>query len=170
MAFNPLGGYLVTGSSDCIGRIWRTLPMPLYDRSSNSEKSNSSNNGTTEENKELKNTLHRHQNDVNVEVNVSGPRTPERQLMLQLCGHTKEISDVLWSNRGDRLITASQMDGTVRVWSWNAAFTAVSHIVLIISSDSRRAQICLIQKVSGVAHVILAVVIRQLQRSNNVFT
>ena len=39
-------------------------------------------------------------------------------LLASLHGHHNEITDVKYSNMGDRLITASQKDGVVRIWSW----------------------------------------------------
>lgn len=39
-------------------------------------------------------------------------------LLASLHGHHNEITDIKYSNNGDRLITASQKDGVVRVWSW----------------------------------------------------
>ena len=41
-----------------------------------------------------------------------------RSLLASLHGHHNEITDIQYSRLGDRLITASQKDGVVRVWSW----------------------------------------------------
>lgn len=38
--------------------------------------------------------------------------------MATLHGHHKPITDIKYSNEGDRLLTASQKDGVVRIWSW----------------------------------------------------
>ena len=45
MAFNPLGGFLVTGGSDCIGRIWKTARMSnlVTDTSGNNDDEDNSN-------------------------------------------------------------------------------------------------------------------------------
>ena len=39
-------------------------------------------------------------------------------LLADLHGHHKAITDIQYSNEGDRLLTASQKDGVVRIWSW----------------------------------------------------
>jgi len=39
-------------------------------------------------------------------------------LLASLHGHHNDITDVKYSKKGDRLITASQKDGVVRIWSW----------------------------------------------------
>ena len=39
--------------------------------------------------------------------------------MLDLKGHISAITDLQYSFRGDRLLSASQKDGVVRIWSWN---------------------------------------------------
>ncbi len=47
------------------------------------------------------------------------PTAPStRTLLASLHGHHNEITDIQYSSLGDRLITASQKDGVVRVWSW----------------------------------------------------
>ncbi len=40
------------------------------------------------------------------------------RLLATLHGHHKAITDIKYSNEGDRLLTASQKDGVVRIWSW----------------------------------------------------
>jgi WD40 repeat protein len=49
----------------------------------------------------------------------SSSRMPTERLFLTLQGHLSPITDLHYSNRGDRLITASQKDGVVRIWTWN---------------------------------------------------
>lgn len=41
-------------------------------------------------------------------------------LLAQLHGHHNEITDIKYSHQGDRLLTASQQDGVVRIWSWGS--------------------------------------------------
>lgn len=40
-------------------------------------------------------------------------------LLSELKGHLSAITDLQYSFSGDRLLTASQKDGVVRIWSWN---------------------------------------------------
>jgi len=41
------------------------------------------------------------------------------RLLFTFKGHLSSITDLKYSNQGDRLLTASQKDGVVRLWSWN---------------------------------------------------
>lgn len=38
--------------------------------------------------------------------------------MAELTGHVNSITDLKYSNAGDRILTASQKDGVARIWSW----------------------------------------------------
>jgi hypothetical protein len=40
------------------------------------------------------------------------------RLLLTLKGHLGAITDLMYSQAGDRILTASQKDGVVRIWSW----------------------------------------------------
>lgn len=42
----------------------------------------------------------------------------KERLLATLFGHNNAITDVKYSNIGDRILTASMKDGIVRVWSW----------------------------------------------------
>jgi hypothetical protein len=46
-------------------------------------------------------------------------RTSSNRLLLQLKGHLSAITDLQYSHAGDRIMTASQRDGVVRIWSWD---------------------------------------------------
>lgn len=50
--------------------------------------------------------------------NLKSTAASTRSLLASLHGHHNEITDIQYSRLGDRLITASQKDGVVRVWSW----------------------------------------------------
>lgn len=42
----------------------------------------------------------------------------KERLLTTLSGHNNAITDMKYSNLGDRILTASMKDGVVRVWSW----------------------------------------------------
>jgi len=42
------------------------------------------------------------------------------KLLFTLKGHLSAITDLQYSNQGDRILTASQKDGVVRVWSFGS--------------------------------------------------
>jgi WD40 repeat protein len=56
-----------------------------------------------------------------------------------LSGHAMPVTDVCWSNKGDRLATASTNDGTVRCWSWSENFKRIDHTVLRINRSAAAA-------------------------------
>ena len=39
-------------------------------------------------------------------------------LLMRLEGHSSGVTDVSFSHRGDRIVTGSVSDGTVRIWSF----------------------------------------------------
>jgi hypothetical protein len=43
-------------------------------------------------------------------------------LLASLHGHHNDITDIKYSSIGDRLLTASQKDGVVRIWSWGSEY------------------------------------------------
>jgi WD40 repeat protein len=105
---------LVTGASDCIGRIWKTVSSvaQALDVSTNGDEDSATSSSSS--------SLRSNNNPL---------------LLAELCGHTKSISDIAWSNRGDRVMTASQDDGTVRVWSWLKGFTKLEHVIIKITNN-----------------------------------
>lgn len=46
-------------------------------------------------------------------------RGASNRLLLQLKGHMNAITDLNYSNAGDRIMSGSQKDGVVRLWSWD---------------------------------------------------
>ena len=44
---------------------------------------------------------------------------PSQQLLLTLKGHLSAITDLQYSQKGDRILSASQKDGVARIWSWS---------------------------------------------------
>jgi WD40 repeat protein len=55
------------------------------------------------------------------------------RLLLRLEGHVSAITDIHFSHVGDRVLTASLLDGTVRVWAFSRDFKKSGHIVLNMS-------------------------------------
>jgi WD40 repeat protein len=110
----PSGGQFATGSDDGICRIF------LDEEDSTVEKID----------KYVDHSLF-FKNPHEMSTARSSSRIPTDRLFLTLQGHLSAITDLHYSNRGDRLITASQKDGVVRVWTWN---------VLVDSDTSLRHQ------------------------------
>ncbi|CAN0399232.1 unnamed protein product, partial [Discosporangium mesarthrocarpum] len=53
-----------------------------------------------------------------------------------LLGHAQSVTDTLFSNRGDRILTGSMDDGTARIWSWGPKFTNIDHLVLKVCREA----------------------------------
>ena len=116
----PIGGHFATGSDDGLGRIWADedderveeidvwAKNPLHHRVANS--SRQSRRQGTRTSGRLR-TLR--------SGTGSGAAGPSKaNLLATLMGHLNSITDIDYSNAGDRILTASQKDGVVRIWSW----------------------------------------------------
>ena len=126
---NPIGGQFATGSEDGVGRIWSDVD-DVY--SEGMVQQCREKNYTTS-----KSTL------VHFSEGLSSPvgaamSSPSGNIdkLLQPCyllatlsGHLNAITDLHYSHRGDRILTASQNDGVVRIWSWDnsSEFEVVVH-------------------------------------------
>jgi hypothetical protein len=71
------------------------------------------------------------------------------QLLLTLKGHLSIITDLQYAYAGDRLLSASQKDGVVRIWSWSfrnsseadstrQPTTQLSHILIQLTNPNSR--------------------------------
>lgn len=69
------------------------------------------------------------------------------RLLAELTGHVNSITDLHYSNTGDRILTASQKDGVARIWSWTessgdgngAKFENVKQILLQVKKPQSAA-------------------------------
>lgn len=59
---------------------------------------------------------------------------------MTLKGHLSAITDLQYSNAGDRILTASQKDGVVRVWSWDFNRTPSSTLLSPSTRDASGGQ------------------------------
>lgn len=94
----PYGGHFATGSDDGICRVWQEENNSLSEKVDSQFRLSQS---STE--KGLRSKSARRQSD---------------RLLFTLKGHLSAITELKYSNKGDRLLTASQNDGVVRLWSW----------------------------------------------------
>ena len=95
----PLGNQFATGSDDGICRVWRDYDddsVALIDRRFTGRSFDTS-LGRTQQSRPL--------------------RTVEDKPLLKLTGHVSTITDLSYSHAGDRILSASQKDGIVRVWN-----------------------------------------------------
>lgn len=97
VAHCPYGGHFATGSDDGICRVWREESNSLVEKADS----------------------HFHSRSSTQTDSVSRPaRRSADRLLLTLKGHLSAITDLKYSKQGDRLLTASQKDGVVRLWAW----------------------------------------------------
>ena len=100
----PFGGHFATGSDDGICRIWQD-----DDDVAVAKIDDKYDNLGTVNNTEDSNDLFQ---------GITSSASTDR-LLFSLQGHLNAITDLHYSNRGDRIITGSQKDGVIRIWSWN---------------------------------------------------
>jgi hypothetical protein len=69
---------------------------------------------------------------------ISGDRTDMESKFRAICrleGHVCAVMDTRFSHSGDRVITGSMDDGTVRLWSFSSDFTKTEHILISLADD-----------------------------------
>lgn len=126
---NPIGGQFATGSEDGVGRIWSDVDDVYSDGMMQQCREK---NCTTS-----KNTLVHFSEGLSSSAgaamsspggNIDNLLQP-CYLLATLSGHLNAITDLHYSHRGDRILTASQNDGVVRIWSWDnsSEFEVVVH-------------------------------------------
>ena len=112
----PLGGIFATGSGDGCVHVW----TDAEDYSTTTDADDLSNEFDVEDASKLlgpsfEESLAGSEKDEFVIPNSSG--ASQERLITILRGHAEAVTDILFSNAGDRLLTASMKDGAVFVWS-----------------------------------------------------
>eukprot|EP01035_Chromulina_nebulosa_P017150 gene17150-22664_t len=123
---SPYRDIIITGCDDGVARVWK------FGNDIISEKSNrSSSNRNTADSTLLLSNLRGHiptHEFKKIEI-------VNNHLLQRLEGHVSAITDLRFSKRGDRIVTGSLNDGTVRIWSFNRNFTKHEQIVLIMKDN-----------------------------------
>ncbi len=116
----PLGKQFVTGSDDGICRVWED-----FDDSSVA----------------IIDSRLGDKNRGSIRQSAKPPHSGvESQPLLKLMGHVSTITDLAYSHSGDRILSASQKDGVVRVWNIGMP-TATGRDDRIVFKDKRVTQI-----------------------------
>lgn len=125
----PLGCVLVTGCEDGVARLWRFADEnDMLLRTGLVRKSNRA--------KELP-----QMNGLLSPTEIQRLQQVAKYLILRLEGHIRGVTDIHFSNVGDRILTSSTLDGTVRVWAFNREFTKSEHVLLNpMDQESRQQQ------------------------------
>ena len=109
------GSILVTGCNDGIARIWNTGVIDPKRQMSEAKIES------------LKSLLPLEE--------VENFQCIDERLLITLQGHVGDVGEVLFSNIGDRLLTGSKDDGTIRIWSFSKDYMHHEHIVLKLSDN-----------------------------------
>ncbi|GAX10550.1 bromodomain and WD repeat domain containing protein 1/3 [Fistulifera solaris] len=113
----PFGLHFATGSDDGTCRIWKETADPALELIENKSPV----------------------------IRASSNLRDQGELLLELKAHHSAITDLSYSYKGDRLLSASQKEGVVRVWSWSVdpsyprllANRKTSHILIQLSNPRR---------------------------------
>lgn len=119
---SPLGDVLITGCEDGIARVWRFGDVDENERKTRSAQS------SAEVSLHMLKGLVPNDEYRKLEFIAS-------HLLQRLEGHVSGITDIKFSKLGDRLVTASLNDGTVRIWAFNRTYTKNEHIILVLKDD-----------------------------------
>ena len=116
----PIGGHFATGSDDGLGRIWadeddeRVEEIDVWAKDPFHRKAGTSARQSRRQGTRTSGRLRTLRSGAG-----SGAAGPSKaNLLATLMGHLNSITDIDYSNAGDRILTASQKDGVVRIWSW----------------------------------------------------
>jgi WD40 repeat protein len=140
---SPLGGVLATGCDDGIVRIWRFGKITTTDETAGASSTSTSAAGGASSSSTARRgggldedvlRLLRNQHHVSP-GELERLEKISRHLMPRLEGHVNGVTDVSFSNVGDRLVSGSMLDGTVRIWSFSRDFMRHEQIILSMADD-----------------------------------
>lgn len=133
----PGGNVLVTGCEDGVARVWRFATERDAGDDASVFASSHSTRRTTAAPANAHNTL---QGLASLR-GVLSPGEMQRletvalYLLLRMEGHVNAVTDIHFSNTGDRIMTASLLDGTVRVWAVTKGFTKCDQMVINVNES-----------------------------------
>ena len=117
---SPAGELVVTGSDDGVARLWRFSDGRTV--------------GLTTV--RLKRGLHAELEELRGHLSPQDWNRLEKvasYLVCRLEGHVAAVTDTLFSHGGDRVLTGSLKDGTVRVWCFGEGFMHAEHLILALN-------------------------------------
>ena len=133
---SPLGCLVVTGCEDGVARVWKYHDVPNMALSVASSTQGVAEYTTRRSTAHLETSHHDALKNLRGLLSLSELDALElvlQHLLLRLQGHSGGITDVHFSNTGDRVATASQHDGTARVWSLSKDLSRSEQIVLALA-------------------------------------
>jgi WD40 repeat protein len=139
MCVHPSGQVVVTGCSDGVGRLWQVGPEHglVQKRSLRTSSGSLSVDGVTSNGA--------HSSSSGFASSLASPAYSfaleriNQRLLLRLEGHLHPITDICFNVAGDRLLTGSILDGTVRIWSFSGNFSRCEQIILsVVDRDDKQ--------------------------------
>ena len=125
----PLGGHFTTGSDDGICRVWEDIDdvgiaiidqrvaRGIFSRPDNVLSKRRTRASLSGKFRSIVYSRHRRAIRRLISALSGGP-------ILELMGHVSAITDLAYSRAGDRILSASQKDGVIRIWSLGMNFVA----------------------------------------------
>mmetsp|Transcript_45051 Transcript_45051/g.109545 ORF Transcript_45051/g.109545 Transcript_45051/m.109545 type:complete len:2276 (-) Transcript_45051:82-6909(-) len=104
ISYCPLGGQFVTGTDDGICRVWESCDDVKLEIIDDRHQRN-----------------HPSLKKLQPEKSGYSLKSMQREPLLKLMGHLNAIADLSYSNAGDRILSASERDGVVRLWNVGVA-------------------------------------------------
>lgn len=126
----PYDRVVVTGCDDGLAQIWR-YGEKLRGKDNNLE-TKTRNNKSFFDNiadvvEETRTQSHRRSDESYVRSSL--------YVLCRLEGHLSAVMDVKFSRAGDRVVTGSMKDGTVRIWSFSKDFSQTEHIIIPLNDS-----------------------------------
>jgi len=111
LAFCPVGGHFATGSDDGVGHVWADDDDWHVDRRDHNLSDFDHEDGVG--------VYASHTILQRRRPNLKTSNAPSKdRLLATLREHKNAVTDLKYSNAGDRILTASMKDGVVCIWSW----------------------------------------------------
>lgn len=119
-----MGRILVTGCEDGVARVWRfDYDNQQYD---------------VRERKYLDGMLPMMKHSMSP-IDFAKVERVANHLLLRLEGHVCPVTDIQMNSLGDRVLTGSAQDGSVRIWSLSKDYSKSVHIILELSEEDEEA-------------------------------
>jgi WD40 repeat protein len=135
---SPSGNVLVTGCEDGVARVWRFGDQDgvFVNKTAAGGAVAHSTRATAGAHKmrPMESALQSLESLVSAEE-FTKMSLVARHMLQRLEGHVSPVTDIRLSAQGDRLVTGSAQDGSVRIWSLSRDYLKCTHIVLNLAEE-----------------------------------
>lgn len=135
----PGGNVLVTGANDGVARVWRFGDeLNVCNGRAKGSDSDLSPLDLDEADKasldHLELLRQMKESKIMPEEEIEKLEVVAAHILVRLEGHTTAVTDIHFSNGGERILTASMQDGKARVWAFSKDWKRHDHIVLDVNN------------------------------------